>query len=214
MQSRVVAMALVVLTSCMPGGDRPFKGKELTSRGAHTTLSRYLADSLPLNVALFELLIGSSCAELDDGAIPMSRHGGEAQAKTWRLLREDNVITVRDSSWGMSHGCFAELTPSWEARRVAEGWERRLVPSPLGPPSRRMLIPIGTRRVVEITDVAQGPESEEAFVEYRWESAFTPLGRRIAEETRGGSLLTGEGIAVMKRYDDGWRVLLDEHEID
>lgn len=196
-----VSVGLVPLLACGNRGSQTTSatGQDLTRE---TALDLLRPRAKPLIISIYTA-INAPCAERAtvDDPTELSRR--------WDALIADGIVAARDTSFRGPQGqlnrmCLLRMTPR-VAPAVAATWTQERDPGGFA-----YKIPAAQLVPSVVTGIAQGAAGKEgapdARVEFTWKWAPTSTTPYLTWP-HGYPNRTGAGTALMRRYDDGWRVM-------
>ncbi len=193
-------------------------GQMAACRGTSKNLSR--SDALTKIQASPDKITGPIAAQT---YVPCAQraeyeHNNTELLRTWDHLVAEGVAELRDSvvsppstGSGAIVNCIFRLTSAGR-NQVGASW----VQHDIGLAHFEYIVPFGERYATEVTGVsqtgdakegsAQG-EGSEARVEFRWAMRPTSSTDLLKPPNEKFPAYRGPGVAIFRRYDDGWRLM-------
>ncbi len=147
-------------------------------------------------------MVRGPCASLDTSA-----HGAAAD---WGALLRDDMVTETERTVPQGSTCAIQLTDRGKAHadwKYSEGVT-------LYGYNQGWQIPVGAPKATEVTGITQDDGATHATVEFSWQfqpNASIKYFPEYAARVDTGAEFRGTGLAMLTRYDDGWRVISTDY---
>lgn len=147
-------------------------------------------------------MVRGPCASLDTSA-----HGAAAD---WGALLRDDMVTETERTVPQGTTCAIQLT---DRGKTHTDWKYSEGVTLFGY-NQGWQIPVGAPKATEVTGITQDDGATHATVEFSWQfqpNASIKYFPEYAARVDTGAEFRGTGLAMLTRYDDGWRVISTDY---